>query len=94
VSKILTRSQVRPHKIRYYLERRDPEFEAKMAQVLCVYREVAALRAAGGSSLVAVLAYDEKPGIQVLGGTTPDLPPLPGAAPEVRRDYEYVRHAR
>ena len=27
-----------------YLERRDDEFEHKMAQVLCVYREVAVLK--------------------------------------------------
>jgi hypothetical protein len=27
--RILTRSEVRPHKIRYYVERRDPEFEWK-----------------------------------------------------------------
>src|SRR4029079_4859808 len=40
VSKILRQNQVRPHKISYYLERRDPDFEAKMAQVLYVYREV------------------------------------------------------
>jgi hypothetical protein len=31
---------VKPHKVRYYLERRDPEFKAKMAQVLCVYSKV------------------------------------------------------
>ncbi|WP_435656753.1 hypothetical protein [Brucella pituitosa] len=29
-----------PHKMRYYLERRDAEFEHKMAEVLCVYRAV------------------------------------------------------
>ena len=34
-----------PHKVRYYLERRDPAFAAKMAEVLCVYQEVALLRA-------------------------------------------------
>ena len=33
--------RVKPHKVRYYLERRDAEFETKMAEVLCVYREVA-----------------------------------------------------
>ena len=33
--------KVKPHKVRYYLERRDADFEAKMAEVLCVYREVA-----------------------------------------------------
>jgi hypothetical protein len=31
---------VKPHKVRYYLERRDPEFAEKMAEVLCVYRKV------------------------------------------------------
>ncbi|MGH8565570.1 MAG: helix-turn-helix domain-containing protein, partial [Gammaproteobacteria bacterium] len=36
VSKILTKGEVRPHKITYYLERRDPDFESKMAQVLFV----------------------------------------------------------
>ena len=35
--KILTQAELRPHKIRYYVERRDPDFEAKMAAVLqCV----------------------------------------------------------
>ena len=37
---ILNAQEVKPHKVRYYLERRDPEFKAKMAEVLCVYREV------------------------------------------------------
>jgi len=46
VCKILADQEVKPHKVRYYLERRDPAFEAKMAEVLCVYREVAILRAA------------------------------------------------
>jgi hypothetical protein len=29
---------VKPHKVRYYLEQRDPDFAEKMAEVLCVYR--------------------------------------------------------
>ena len=45
VCKILADQEVKPHKVRYYLERRDPAFEAKMAEVLCVYQEVAVLRA-------------------------------------------------
>ncbi len=94
VSKILTRNQVQPHRLTYYLERRDPEFEAKMAQVLCVYREVAVLRAAGPTEtpLVAVLSYDEKPGIQAIENTAPDRLPVPGDHPTVTRDYEYRRH--
>jgi transposase len=35
---------VKPHKVRYYLERRDPDFAQKMAQVLCVYRQVKILK--------------------------------------------------
>src|SRR5690349_1042859 len=44
VCKILARHDVKPHKMRYYLERRDDAFEEKMAEVLCVYREVEMLR--------------------------------------------------
>jgi transposase len=94
VSKILSQSEIRPHKISYYLERRDPEFKTKMAQVLYVYKEVELLREAGQdvSSMVAILSYDEKPGIQAIGNTAPDLPPVPGQHPTMSRDYEYVRH--
>jgi transposase len=96
ISKILSANKIRPHKISYYLERRDAEFDSKMAQVLFVYKEVALLRqkAAQGAdpSLVAVLSYDEKPGIQAIQNTAPDLPPKPGKHPCLGRDYEYVRH--
>lgn len=94
ISKILTKSKVRPHRIAYYLERRDPEFEVKMAQVLCVYSDVAMMREAGSdtSSMIAVLSYDEKPGIQAIENTAPDLPPVPGKQPTVARDHEYIRH--
>src|SRR4051794_19315351 len=88
VSKILRQSQVRPHKISYYLERRDPDFDIKMAQVLYVYREVQILRESKKdvSSLIAVLSYDEKPGIQVIENTAPDLAPRPGVHPTLGRD--------
>jgi hypothetical protein len=68
VSKILSANQVHPHRIQYYLERRDPEFDAKMVQVLLVYREVEIWREKGvpPPDLVAVLSYDEKPGIQAI----------------------------
>jgi len=94
VSKVLRAQPVRPHKITYYLERRDPEFARKMADVLCVYREVAVWRAVGApsASVVAVLSYDEKPGIQAIENVAPDLPPVPGRHPTVARDYEYRRH--
>nr|WP_298166358.1 IS630 family transposase [uncultured Pseudomonas sp.] len=101
VSKLLTGAEVRPHKIEYYLERRDPEFEPKMAQVLMVYREVEVLqeklKASGKAEsqegqLMAVLSLDEKPGIQAIGKVAPDLPPVPGKHKAIGRDYEYKRH--
>jgi transposase len=93
VCKILARNDVKPHKVRYYLERRDEAFEAKMADVLCVYREVAVLRASKSeSSDVAIISYDEKPGIQAIANTAPDLPPKPGEHEGFARDHEYKRH--
>ena len=46
VCKILGQEDIKPHKVRYYLERRDADFEQKMAEVLCVYREVHILKKA------------------------------------------------
>src|SRR6266702_6587045 len=95
--KILRKGELRPHKIRYYVERRDPDFEAKMANVLHVYKEVEIVNEGLLSgrlkepSLVTI-SYDEKPGIQAIANTTPDLPAVPGKHPSVTRDYEYVRH--
>jgi len=38
--RILSANEIQPHKIKYYLERRDPDFERKMQEVLLVYQEV------------------------------------------------------
>src|SRR5208283_4549588 len=94
--KILGRQDIKPHKVRYYLERRDPDFDAKMAEVLCVYREVELLKQSaakeGETPAVAIVSYDEKPGLQAIGATAPDLPPVPSRHACVGRDHEYVRH--
>jgi transposase len=95
---ILNDQEIRPHKVRYYLERRDPEFKQKMAEVLCVYREVKLIREAAAAAkqkpddTVAIISYDEKPGIQAIATTAPDLPPVPGMHATFARDYEYKRH--
>src|SRR5271154_135770 len=85
VCKILGQEEIKPHKVRYYLERRDAEFEQKMAEVLCVYREVQVLKRAAKPKKprkpVAIVSYDEKPGIQAIATTAPDLPPVPGLHP-------------
>jgi transposase len=95
VHRILTEAEIQPQRIHYYMERRDPEFEAKMKEVLLVYREVflasdTGVKAEDGRAIFTV-SVDEKPGVQALALTAPDLPPVPGEYPTVSRDYEYVR---
>src|SRR5882672_7244156 len=97
VCKILGQEEIKPHKVRYYLERRDAEFEQKMAEVLCVYREVQVLKKAAARSNkprkpAAIVSYDEKPGIQAIATTAPDLPPEPGVYATFAREHEYKRH--
>ena len=90
---ILSEGEIQPHKISYYLERRDPDFESKMAEVLHVYKEVAVWKVEGPpDGISAVISYDEKPGLQAIGNTAPDLPPIPGRHATIGRDHEYVRH--
>ena len=94
--KILTEAKLHPHKIRYSVERRDPDFEPKMAAVLHVYQEVeiineGLLRGTLRQAPMITVSYDEKPGLQALAPTSPDRPPVPGQHPSHRRDYEYER---
>jgi transposase len=94
--KILRQGELRPHKIRYYVEKRDPAFELKMAHVLHVYKEVEIVneyrRGEAGRQLgMVTISYDEKPGLQALAVTTPDRPPAAGQYFSHLRDYEYER---
>ena len=96
VWRILDDNDIKPHKIRYYLEKRDPDFDRKMQEVLMVYRDVS-IYAEGAvhdarPNPIYTGSVDEKPGVQAIGLTAPDLPPVPGKAATVGRDYEYVRH--
>lgn len=95
VQRILAGEELQPHKVRYYLERRDPEFEGKMKEVLLVYRQIATapldgIKTAQGQPVYTV-SVDEKPGVQALANTAPDLPPAPGEHPTHLRDHEYKR---
>ena len=97
VQRILDEQHLQPHKVKYYLERRDPEFELKMREVLLVYQEVAVQnQAAAAPASVApgiiTVSIDEKPGVQAIENTAPDLPPVPGKHPTLGRDHEYKRH--
>jgi len=96
--RILSQHDIRPHKIKYYLEKRDPDFEEKMKEVLVVYEEVNLQNKQTQESDqesplgIITVSVDEKPGVQALGTIAPDLPPAPGRHSSVGRDYEYKRH--
>jgi transposase len=93
--RILNAQVIKPHRVQYYLEQRDPEFEEKMREVLMVYQEVA-LQSAKTSGptppAVITVSLDEKPGVQAIENTAPDLPPQPGTYATWSRDHEYIRH--
>ena len=95
VWRILDGCDIKPHKIRYYLEKRDPDFDRKMQQVLMVYRDVSIYQEGAAHDArpnpIYCVSVDEKPGVQAIGLTAPDLPPVPGKASTFSRDYEYVR---
>jgi transposase len=95
VHRILAAQPLQPHKVTYYLQRRDPAFESKMREVLLVYQEVALQNQPGTQGIpsmkVVTVSVDEKPGVQALSNTAPDLPPVPGKHPTVARDHEYKR---
>ena len=92
VQRILSEQDLKPHTVRYYLEKRDPDFDLKMREVLLVYREVFLNPAsADPDNPVYTVSLDEKLGVQALGLTASDRPPIPGKHPTVSRDHEYVR---
>lgn len=97
--RILANAKIRPFKVSYYCEKRDPDFESKMHDVLVVYKqislqfdEVGNLKPFEGVP-VHTLSYDEKPGMQALNTTSEDRPPVIGTDKNstLYRDYEYVR---
>jgi transposase len=92
VHRILEGQTLKPHKITYYLERKDPEFDRKMHEVLMVYQEVTvgSQKTSDGRPVITV-SVDEKPGVQALATVAPDLSPVPGKYSTVSRDYEYKR---
>lgn len=93
IQRILKSDPVKPHKIRYYLARRDPMFKEKMEIVLMVYKEVSTQNSTNpknGKKIITV-SVDEKPGVQAIKNIAPDLPPKAGEYPETGRDYEYKR---
>jgi transposase len=95
IYRILKAHPVRPHKMKYYLEKRDEEFEQKMQELLIVYKEVNLQNSENNANetdkKVITVSVDEKPGIQAIKNTAPDLLPKPGTFPQIARDHEYKR---
>lgn len=97
VQKILKRSDIKPFKIKYYCDRRDPDSETKMHDVLVVYNQVSMqfdengdIIVPEGAPMVHTISCDEKPGIQAIATISEDLRPS-GKNGCIYRDYEYKR---
>ena len=98
VRTILEEADIKPNKIKYYCENRDPDFEQKMHNVLLVYKQLSLQFDENGELLpfgdddqiIHVLSYDEKPGIQAIATTSDDLLPDDNHS-TISRDYEYKR---
>lgn len=97
IKNILDAAEIKPFRIQYYCENRDPDFESKMHQVLLVYKQIellfdenGELYIPAGEQDVHTVSYDEKPGIQAIATTSPDLKPNKENG-IIKRDYEYKR---
>ena len=83
VGRVLAEADLRPHKVRGWLNRADdPSFWLRAGQVCCLY-----LNPPPGTVLISV---DEKTGIQAKSRRHPEIPARPGR--DARREFEYVRH--
>jgi transposase len=82
VSDILRKNELKPHLVRTYKVSRDPEFAAKVRDVVGLYLNP--------PTHAVVLSVDEKTSIQALERTQPPLPLRTGRA--ARHTHDYKRH--
>jgi len=105
LSRLLKENHIQPHKVRYYVESKDPDFQTKMERILLIYKKVELLQIKEENLKdspvkmkeepdFVIVSYDEKPGVQVLSNTTETKYPLSqhGKNNTLLRDYEYIRH--
>lgn len=85
IRRILNSSALQPHRVRYYLNRTDPDFVAKALDVIRLYEQQRK-----NPDSFDLLCIDELSGIQALQRKYPNLPMLPGKVE--RREFEYIRH--
>ena len=86
IQRILHDADLKPHRSVYWLNRHDPDFDAKAAAICQLYVRSPALVQQGE----LVICADEKTGMQVLQRKYPTQPARPGH-PE-KREHEYIRH--
>lgn len=98
VHSILDEAEIKPFRIKYYCENRDPDFDSKMHNVLLVYKQLSMQFDENGQfipweedkQVIHVLSYDEKPSIQAIATTSQDRLPDEHHG-TISRDYEYKR---
>jgi transposase len=81
ISRFLRSMALKPHRVRYWLNPSDPDFDAKAAKICKLY-----VSPPVGTT---VLCVDEKPGVQALKRTTAARALRPGKA--TRLEFEYER---
>jgi transposase len=82
IRRILKSHHLKPHRIKYFLTRTDPNFFDKAKQVIELYLSP--------PTDGVVICVDERTGIQALERKYPGLPMLPGHCQ--RQEFEYKRH--
>ena len=97
VHRILNKAGIKPFRIQYYCERRDPDFEEKMHNILLLYKKLSMqfddecrLLPSEDERVTHIISYDEKPGIQAISNVSDDLMPDKTNG-TIKRDYEYKR---
>ena len=97
VHRILDKANIKPFRIQYYCERRDPDFDEKMHNILLLYKQLSLQFDEEGrllpfkdDKITHILSYDEKPGIQAISNTSDDKMPNESNG-VIKRDYEYHR---
>ncbi len=98
---ILHEASLNPHKVTYYCEKWDPDFDKKMHDVLVIYKQLELRFDEEGKlipfsvddEVIHTLSYDEKPSIQAISTTAEDKLPVPNTkkVSTIERDYEYKR---
>lgn len=82
VHRLLRRADLKPHRVGTFSRSNDPEFVAKLVDVVGLYLDP--------PKNAVVLCVDEKTQVQALDRTQPQLPMRPGQI--ARRTHDYKRH--